>query len=184
MNYHYISIPKEGEHYSGDGVFIHEKIPFTRFITVDSLGHGEKAEKVINEVNEVNDRLSDKSPSKIINFLHRILRGTRGGAVSIADFYENRLYWCGVGNVDMRCTNKNINPVNISGIVGYKVRKTKTFDYNFEEGDIFLIHTDGISSRFSLDDLPKQKSAKDIAEYVMKHHRKPMDDSTVLVVKI
>lgn len=184
MDHHYKTEAKEGLKHSGDGVIIFENDGYHRFVVIDSLGHGERAEKVVDKVNTLRDEIRHKSPARALRFLHRELRGTRGAAVSIADVSEERFLWSAVGNVEIKTSDDEINPINMSGIVGYRLRKTQEREFDIEPGTVFIIHTDGISSRFSMEeDIPLKKDAEYIAEFMMDNYRKEKDDSTVVVIK-
>jgi len=185
MKYHYIIKPKEGLKHCGDGVIILEEDEYTRFILVDSLGHGERAQRVVDKVKSLKNDLRHDRPSSKLRLLHRELRETRGAAVSIADIYESEFIWCAIGNVDVKVNDKDINPINNSGIVGYKVRKIKQRPFNVKPGTLIIIYSDGISSRFSIaDDVPVKKEVEEIARFMIENYRKSKDDSTVMVIRI
>ncbi len=90
----------------------------------------------------------------MIRGIDQTLRGTRGAAVSIASFSACRLQFVGVGNVELRAVSREpIQPPTTPGIVGQGMRKVRIWEYPIVEGDLFVLMSDGISTRFDLHEL-------------------------------
>jgi serine/threonine protein phosphatase PrpC len=70
--------------------------------------------------------------------------------------------------------------------VGYRLPSLREFTYPYTPGDLFVLHTDGISSRLILDDALWTEEAQDVqtlANAIAQHFGKENDDVTVLVAK-
>ncbi len=184
MEYCYLVEPKEGQTHSGDGVIVFEEENYVRIITVDSLGHGERAQKVVDTVRSLDDDLRHKRQPNLMRYLHGKLRNSRGAAISIADIYKVKLDWCAVGNVEIKADDSSVNPINDPGIVGYKIRKLQQRTFEVGSGTLMIIHSDGISSRFTFEeDVPVHRDVEYLARFIMNNYRKPKDDATVVVVR-
>ena len=94
--------------------------------------------------------------------------------------------YAGIGNVVTRVFDspKPISPTNYNGTLGVVLRKVRVFEYPWERG-IIVMHTDGVSSRWSLNDFPELKSKPpgEIAAALFKHFGRAHDDATIIVGK-
>jgi hypothetical protein len=94
--------------------------------------------------------------------------------------------FAGVGNIGVKVFSPtSIKPISRNGIVGYRMNNVREFSYTYTDGDVFILHSDGISSRFAVDENwvrdPKtdlQQVAQEIADAYGKD-----DDMTVVVVR-
>jgi hypothetical protein len=93
----------------------------------------------------------------------------------------------GVGNIGIRVrSTAPIKPISRNGIVGYRLPHLREFTYPYIPGDLFVLHTDGISSRFTLDGAPWMEGAQDVqtlADAIAQNFGKENDDVTVLVAR-
>jgi phosphoserine phosphatase RsbX len=63
------------------------------------------------------------------------------------------------------------------------LRRVKSFSYRVSDDDLFAIFSDGVSSRFVLEDylsLPTQE----MADRILSDHGKQHDDATCVVVRV
>lgn len=181
------SRPKVEEHFNGDQYFIDESNGFFFAVIADGLGHGIYANEASKlAIEHIKENLGE-SIEEMIGGCHKRLRGTRGVALSIVriDLNTGRITFGGVGNVECKCftENNDFHPVPFAGIVGYNLRKIRTFSGKFQPGDMFCMHSDGISSRFEIED-KEGSNAQEMAGTIAENHGKPQDDSTVLVVRM
>jgi len=92
----------------------------------------------------------------------------------------------GIGNVTTRvfCSPEPISPVNFSGTLGLVLRTVRIFEHPWG-GGIIVMYTDGISSRWNLDDIPemKEESSIKIASVILERFGRHNDDATVIVGK-
>jgi hypothetical protein len=115
-----------------------------------------------------------------------VLAGTRGAvaALALVSFESNELSFSGIGNVEFQAVSREpIRPVSLPGIVGRRVRKTKRFDYAIHPGDFFVLHSDGISSRFDAR-LYRELAPQVAADRILQAHGKTTDDATCVVFRV
>jgi len=79
-----------------------------------------------------------------------------------------------------------IKPISRNGIVGYRLPRLQEFTYPYTPGDLFVLHTDGISSRFTMDGTLWTEGAQDVqtlADEIARNFGKENDDVTVLAAR-
>ncbi|MHC1585767.1 MAG: SpoIIE family protein phosphatase [Candidatus Syntropharchaeia archaeon] len=173
---------KVGESVNGDGYFI-KSDGFALIAVIDGVGHGREAniatEKVISFLEE-NYRMD---PAEIIRRCNLILRRTRGVVMGIAMIKEKTLTYTGIGNIAGIIKKKNTERhlTSLSGIVGYNLRKVMKFFYPYEEGDIIIMFSDGISKHFRISDYDFSMGLQAVAEAILEEHGKENDDATIVI---
>lgn len=184
-----ICLPLEGEEACGDSVAIKEYCDRIVLLLVDGLGHGLLAAEAANEAVASFHQHASYGPQKIIEQIHRDLRKTRGAALAIVeiDLGEEDLCFSGIGNIIGRVISfkKSYRMISYHGIVGEEVRKCKEYKYPFFKDDLLIVHSDGLSSRWSRDDYPGLwfKHPTLIAGTLYRDHRRLQDDCSMIVVK-
>jgi hypothetical protein len=75
--------------------------------------------------------------------------------------------------------------VSHNGIVGSNVRKVQEFDAPWTEDTLLVLHSDGLQSRWHLDDYPGLAMCHPalIAGVLYRDHARGRDDVTVVVVR-
>lgn len=185
IEYGISSKPKKNEEYNGDSYFVGEENGFFIGAIADGLGHGIYANDASSlAVDYITNNLVVPLEELIFG-CHQALRGSRGVALSIAKiiFAEGGFEFAGVGNVDCKVHSKeSYHPITVPGIVGYNLRKVKTFKYQIQEGDLICLYSDGISSKF---DLKKflELDAQAMADSISNFFARELDDSTVMILK-
>jgi hypothetical protein len=73
--------------------------------------------------------------------------------------------------------------VSHNGILGLKLVRKQQFEYDYALGDRVVMHSDGVSARWSLDAYPGLfvRHAAVIAAILYRDHARPRDDVTVVV---
>jgi len=181
--------PMPGEKRSGDTGIVREEEGTLLATLIDVLGHGDEAAKLADDVYDTLSISDYLPPLATIESLHRKFRGSRGMVVSCACIHADtgRLEYCGSGNIAARIFGPRTHQfVNRDGVVGYRMVSPKTHMWNLEDGDVFIMHSDGITSRFYNEDIKAKLElpAQKLAEYIMQTYGKGMDDSSCLVVKV
>ena len=176
--------PRTGEFVNGDAYFIHQNDSIQLYSVIDGLGHGLEANIASQKAMDILKENVDKELNTLFSTIHRGLFRTRGVVAAVMRFHnvDKTMEYMGLGNIDMHSTNRKIKPISIGGILGHNWRNPKYFSYEYNHGDLFVMFSDGISSRFDLD-LIRDKSCKSVAETILKNHGKVYDDATVLVVR-
>jgi hypothetical protein len=103
--------------------------------------------------------LAAASPHAAAGAGHAAARGlaedARGGCGSRVDAHAGQVQFAGVGNIAC-CTSldgQRRHLVSINGIVGHNLRKV-AFDTAWQDGMVLILHSDGLTSRWSLDPYP------------------------------
>jgi hypothetical protein len=103
------------------------------------------------------------------------------------NFAESTITFVGVGNIGIHVrSTAPIKPISKNGIVGYRLPRLQEFTYPYTPDDLFVLHTDGISSRFVLDDGLWTKGVQDVqtlADEIARSFGKENDDVTILVAR-
>jgi negative regulator of sigma-B (phosphoserine phosphatase) len=189
MEFGIVHRPKTGRNISGDAYLIREEEEATLICLVDGLGSGESAAEAAQAAIRCVEVNSTLPLSDIMAECHQALKGTRGAVVALMriSFAESMITFVGVGNIGIRVrSTASIRPISKNGIVGYRLPRLREFTYPYTPGDLFVLHTDGISSRFTLDDALWTEGAQDVqtlADEIARIFGKENDDVTILVAR-
>lgn len=159
-------------------------------MVVDGLGHGVEAEQAALQGRETFAQQPFASPQLLMEDIHEAMRGTRGGAVAFAQFDEayDQLAFTGIGNIyaTLVSPEKSRGLTSHPGIVGAQYRKVQTFDYAGLRGNLLILHSDGLQSRWNLRDYPGllQRHPAVIATVLHRDFNRGRDDVTVLVMAL
>lgn len=184
-----LSRPCPGETANGDGYVIKHTASQLLVAVVDGVGHGEHAEEASQRALDCIDAHFDAPFTDIFSRLHDLLRKSRGAVVTLVrlDHDQRTLEHAGVGNVEVRTYPREKSGLMTQpGTLGFgqfkQPRITKTV---WPVGTALLIHTDGISQKWSLDRFPDLLNCRvsTIAHYLMHNFRLQSDDSTIVVLR-
>jgi anti-sigma regulatory factor (Ser/Thr protein kinase) len=175
-----------GEDVAGDACLA---LPWSRGVVVvvsDGLGHGPAAAEASRVLLEHVGGAVEMPLEQIFAGAHRALLGTRGVVASIARVDEGagRLEVAGIGNVTTRVFQGKTMPLHVlvqAGVLGGAYRPTRTQSLTFAVGDLLVMHTDGIRSRFDLAPL-RSLPPDELARAVVGTHGKTSDDAACAVV--
>ncbi|GAB2842416.1 ATP-binding protein [Pseudoduganella ginsengisoli] len=158
-------------------------------LVADGLGHGGDAAIAAQAaVTAVMARPTQRA-AVLLEDAHLALRHTRGAAVSVVriDMLEDRLVLAGIGNVACHAWlgSARRQLVSHNGIVGSNMRKVQEFDAPWGVGGMLILHSDGIGTRWNLDDYPglAARHPAVIAAILYRDFCRKRDDATVLVVR-
>lgn len=183
-----ISIAVHGEMVDGDGWEEAEEDGIATVMLVDGLGHGTLAHQAA-EAACAAFRTAKGSPTDKLRTIHDALRHTRGAAAAIAelDRANGTMRFAGVGNISATMIDPAArrSAVSVYGIVGHEVRGFREFSYPWSRESCLIMHSDGLTTRWDLDRYPGLLTHDPavIAGVIWKDHRRPNDDSTVLVAR-
>jgi anti-sigma regulatory factor (Ser/Thr protein kinase) len=159
-------------------------------LIIDGLGHGEDAERAGLAGAETFALTPFAEPVMLMEDMHRDMIGTRGGAVAFTQFDARRdsLTFAGVGNIGASLINadKSRGLASHPGIVGVQYRKARPFDYAHVNGHLLIMYSDGLQSRWNLQDYPGlvHRHPAVIAAVLHRDFCRGRDDVTVLVVAL
>lgn len=150
--------PITGEKVCGDR-FAARSVPdgATLVLVADGLGHGSLASAAAAAVADAFLASPLDAPGAIVEHLHRVVSHTRGAAVSVARVGAGAVTFAGLGNVSGAIAfpdGERRGMVSMPGIVGHQSRGVREFGYELPPEGIVVLHSDGVSDRWSLRDYP------------------------------
>ncbi|WP_397448740.1 ATP-binding protein [Pseudomonas sp. NA-150] len=159
-------------------------------LIIDGLGHGEEAERAALAGAAAFAPIPFATPTLLLDDMHHAMRGTRGGALAFAQFdpHANHLQFMGIGNIggSLIDSEKNRGLASHPGIVGLQFRKAQAFDYPQVNGQLLIMYSDGLQSRWNIRDYPGLglRHPAVIAALLHRDYCRGRDDVTVLVIAL
>ncbi|NTW02694.1 MAG: SpoIIE family protein phosphatase [Oscillochloris sp.] len=181
--------PKEGQSVSGD-VFVIESFGASglQVAVIDGLGGGTEAARAAEGAAVIIRAQPGLEPLDLIRQSHLALHNTRGAVIGLLTFHtqQRTATYIGVGNIGVQVySSHSIKPISKNGILGYRLPQLLKLSYSYNFGDTFVLYSDGISSRFSLDaQINHAQPPQALAEMILQRYGKMNDDATVVVVRI
>lgn len=177
----------------GDIMFFDVQDNDILMVCIDVLGHGPKAFKeALKALHYLKTNAAPGKvfqPGEVLLALNLCLSGGRGAAVAAChiDTKNGLMTFAGVGNISVR----RLFPISDSfhsrdGVVGANMRQPKEQVLTLGAGEIYLLHTDGIKSRFSHADyrqMVSDNAATGVA-HILQHFSKPHDDAGCILFKV
>jgi len=187
-----ISVAAPGETECGDNCRVARSDGFVAVVVADGLGHGPLAARPANEAVEVFEKSPFQAPESYLTKAHEALHGTRGAAVACVrvDLGSRTLLYVGVGNISASIvdhdTLKEKSLPSHNGIVGVQMGRVQQFEYPVLEGDLLVMHSDGLTSRWKLADYPGLacRAPALVAAVLYRDFKRSRDDATVVVVRL
>lgn len=184
-----VNVPKPGEEVCGDACTVADTLAGRTAMVVDGLGHGPDAAIAANEALRLFHRHQNLPVPQILEYLHAGLRPTRGAAVAIARYDEQRsiVVYGGIGNIagSVQTGHEMRRMISLNGTAGHIARRIQTFDYPCA-GGLVIMHSDGLTMNWSLERYPgiTRMHPTLIASVLYRDYARRRDDATVLVVKV
>jgi anti-sigma regulatory factor (Ser/Thr protein kinase) len=156
----------------------------------DGLGHGVDAERAARAGEVVFAQEAFVEATVLMSDMHIGMAGTRGGAMAVAqyDASADSLRFTGVGNIGASLIgpDKSRGLASHPGIVGVQFRKAKPFDYAQVAGQLLILYSDGLQSRWNLLDYPGliHRHPALIAAVLHRDFCRGRDDVTVFVIAL
>ncbi|MBV8969296.1 MAG: ATP-binding protein, partial [Verrucomicrobia bacterium] len=153
-----ISVPIEREEVCGDAWDVIEMNGILRAMVVDGLGHGPFAQQASREAVAVFRSQPQTGVASTLKLIDQALFKTRGAAGAIVELNPSKgeATVAGVGNVATRLLqngdSKSFGCDN--GTLGTGVVRINEFKHPWTDGGLLIIHSDGIKSRWNLNDYP------------------------------
>lgn len=178
----HICLPMPGEIKNGDAVLVREHGEAELLLAViDGLGHGPDAAHASQIARELLAQMPQgTSVEPAMQEMHRALRGTRGAAATLCIIRGDQLEACAVGNVALLSVNCSVPLVLSAGVLGHQVSRFRIAKATVRAGTRLALISDGLSTRFRLEEL-RQLDAQDTCHELMKRYRRKEDDATVLI---
>ena len=184
-----VCLPKTGEEVPGDGWLLEASGDYRTIMVVDGLGHGPNAARAARAATEAFAAHTSATPGALMQICHGALAATRGAAGAAAQVAPAKRHgsFAGVGNIACRVetTGERRQLVSHSGTLGHVMRRVQEFEFVFPAGALLILHSDGLTTRWSSEDYPGllAKHAGLIAGVLYRDHNRGTDDVTVVVLK-
>lgn len=159
-------------------------------LIIDGLGHGEDAEVASRAGEGAFQHHPFESAELLFDDMHHAMKGTRGGAAALVQFdaASSGLRFVGIGNIGATLIDveKTRGLASHPGIVGLQFRKAQGFDHSQVNGQLLVMYSDGLQSRWNLRDYPGliYRHPAVIAAVLHRDYCRGSDDVTVLVIAL
>ncbi|SEF24236.1 Anti-sigma regulatory factor (Ser/Thr protein kinase) [Amycolatopsis pretoriensis] len=182
--------PITSEEVCGDAYAVMRANGRMRLMMCDGSGHGPLAASASREAVRVFcERPADEPPERVVTAIHAALRGSRGGAVAVADLSpgEGRVRFAGLGNIAAAVVagGQKKGMISVPGIAGFQARTIRAFDHALPAGAAVVLHSDGLTEKWQPDQWNALfgSSPLVIAAAVLRDAGVRNDDAGVLVGK-
>jgi anti-sigma regulatory factor (Ser/Thr protein kinase) len=178
----------EGEQ-CGDDWFVRDHGRRAQILLVDGLGHGVLAAQAADRAVEIFRKLPYLSPADVVQSLHGPLRSTRGASLAVAeiDLANQVVRYSGVGNISGTILQGegSRSLVSHNGTVGHEMHRVHEFQYPWVSGSTLVMHSDGLLSRWRLDNYPglAARHPSLMAGILYRDFIRGRDDVTVFVAR-
>jgi anti-sigma regulatory factor (Ser/Thr protein kinase) len=177
--------PITGEDVCGDAYAIRRGPGRLSLLLCDGSGHGPLAAAAARTAVRVFCEQPEGPPEVTVGLLHTELRGSRGGAVAVADvdLVGRGVRFAGLGNVSgfVVANGQKRAMVSLPGIAGHQGRTIRSFDYPLPDDALVVLHSDGLSDRWTADGLQPTASPLLAAATLLRTAGTRVDDACVLV---
>ncbi|MBN8930288.1 MAG: SpoIIE family protein phosphatase [Rhodospirillales bacterium] len=185
-----VTVPRSGETVCGDsGGMVKGSDGSVALLMADGLGHGELAAVASREARRLFRAQAPRDPVAILQAVHAGLRHTRGAAVAVAVVAPNgrSVSYGGIGNIAGLLVDESgaRRMVSHNGTAGHTVFKLQAFSYDVAGHPTIVMHSDGLSTSWSLDSHPGllRQDPTLAAATLYRDHARGRDDCGVLVWK-
>jgi anti-sigma regulatory factor (Ser/Thr protein kinase) len=184
-----VSVPKPGEEVCGDAWASELRDGRLLLAVCDGLGHGPLAEEAARTAIGIVESHSGAPLEELASRAHDALRPTRGAAIALVEIGPggSTLRYCGIGNIVGRIFSDEGERRLIShfGTLGHDVHKIRVYEYAWPPGATLVLHSDGLTERWSLGDYPglARREPTLVAGVLYRDHSRQRDDCTVVVAR-
>lgn len=184
-----VAVAKAGEDVSGDGWHVAGGPAATMMLLADGLGHGIGAADAANAAIGAFVRFANATPSEALAAVHDAVSHTRGAAGAVVSLTRSPaiVRFAGIGNISGTITVNGAvrHTVSHNGTLGHEARTFREYSYPWAADAIFVVHSDGLSSHWTLDAYPglRMRHPTVIAAVLYRDFSRQRDDVTVLVAK-
>jgi anti-sigma regulatory factor (Ser/Thr protein kinase) len=178
-----------GEEVCGDSYAVRRSPGRLSLMMCDGSGHGPLAATASQAAVRLFCSLSPTAPEDVVARIHRELRGTRGGAVAVAeiDLVARTVRYAGLGNIGAAVIgdDQKRGMISVPGVAGYQARTIRAFDYPLPDDGVVVMHSDGLTERWTVEHDDDLMSAAPlvIAGSLLRDAGVRKDDACVLVAK-
>ncbi len=185
-----VRVPKADEEACGDDWHL-TSYPSgaLQLLVADGLGHGLLAADASSTAMRIAAEPIERSAAETLSAVHAALRSTRGAAVAVAQISADHrsVRFSGVGNIFGAIVQPGSTKALVShnGIAGHTAHRIQEFEYAWPPGALLIMHSDGLSGRWHLDDYPglSSRQVSLIASVLYRDFTRRRDDAIVLVAR-
>jgi anti-sigma regulatory factor (Ser/Thr protein kinase) len=182
-----ISTPAPRETVCGDIWRVAEDHDTLSVMVADGLGHGPLAAEASSLAAAVFDGTPRTDPTVFCREAHTALSGSRGAALAMGVVNSGAMVYAGIGNISgtLVAGEKSRGLSSQNGIVGVTPQRARAFTYDWPDGGVLVMHSDGLTNRWSLCNyrgLGARHPAL-IAGVLYRDCLRGRDDATIVVVK-
>ncbi len=158
-------------------------------IVIDGSGHGREANRAAETALDTFHANIDRNPVQLMERIHAALASTRGAAVALARPRDgdDSLAFVGVGNITgaVVAGGSEKRFVSHGGVAGHLRPRIHEFSYPWPEGGLVILHSDGISARWSLESYPGLAAAHPsvVAGVLYRDFRRGRDDVSIVAMR-
>jgi anti-sigma regulatory factor (Ser/Thr protein kinase) len=184
-----VSSPYPGEGVCGDGWTAKSIGDRLLVLLADGSGHGPLAHVAARRASEIFVERAAGSPEHIAESIHNGLGATRGAAIAIAqiDPHRGQVDFVGVGNISAALIERSgvRRMISHNGTAGYLAPRIHAFRYPFQGAATIVLHSDGLTARWDLDQYPGLAVAHPslISGVLYRDYRRGRDDATIVTVR-
>lgn len=150
-----ITRPFGGLEVCGDAYAVCRTADRMVLMVCDGSGHGPLAAAASDAAVRVFRDQPLGPPEETIKRVHTALRGTRGGAVAVADIdlVRRSVRFCGLGNIAaaVLADGRKQGMISVPGVAGHQARTIRSFDYALPDRAVVVLHSDGLTERWGAD---------------------------------
>jgi anti-sigma regulatory factor (Ser/Thr protein kinase) len=185
-----VIVPKTGEVFCGDGLFIKRNSDQYGILAADGLGHGPQAHLAVSLAIEYFKKTTDENLTDIIRGMNDALKKSRGivGTLVTIDSKEKILKILGVGNISTKMFGSSAKThLSYNGIIGSNIPNTiNQQEFPVETNQLLIICSDGIKSGYDYHRYPKilKYDLSILAAAIYKDYNRKTDDTMVVIVRI
>jgi anti-sigma regulatory factor (Ser/Thr protein kinase) len=182
-----VSVAMKGEPVCGDGWQVLRRVESALLIIADGLGHGISASEASVAAIGTIDSRGDGDLAARLRLMHAGIRHTRGAAAAIAEIsvHPRAVKFAGIGNISGTIYRPGMtrHTVSLNGTLGHEARTFREYSYPWEADAMFVMHSDGLSTHWSLDDYRglQQRHPAVVAAVLYRDFSRQRDDVTVVV---
>jgi len=184
-----VRVPLPGQDVCGDDWSARQRPDQMQILVADGLGHGQEAARAARAAVKIFRESAWLSPERLVEAMHAGMRHTRGAAVAVAQINvaQREVRFAGIGNIAAIIVSPGSNHhlVSHNGTAGHTAYKIQEFVYPWSPQALLVMHSDGLTSRWSLDPYPALigRNPSLIAAVLYRDFKRGRDDAAVVVVK-
>jgi len=181
--------PYPGETVCGDGWAIGASAARIAVLMADGSGHGPEAHKAALRAIEIFRAQTDRGVEPVAQAIDRALAVTRGAAVAVAEIdpASGQVNFVGIGNISAALIDQGSvrRMISNNGTAGHIAPRIRAFQYPFRHETTVIMHSDGLTPRWDLNDYPGLIAAHPslIAGILYRDFRRGRDDASIVVVR-